>query len=102
MIISRSLHLKHVVKLPAAFFVLSLPLTSIAQSQFNVFANLFTIPKSYVVTYTKTPPIIDGDINDPAWQQAVGALPGYALSHPGDVLSLVRALPWWHFRKPKA
>jgi len=70
MIISRSLHLKHVVKLPAAFFVLSLPLTSIAQSQFNVFANLFTIPKSYVVTYTKTPPIIDGDINDPAWQQA--------------------------------
>ena len=38
---------------------------------------------------------------DPAWQQAVTALPGYALAQPGAVLSLTRALPWWHFRKPK-
>ncbi len=36
-----------------------------------------------------------------AWQQAVAALPGYAVLQPGDVLSLTRALPWWNFRKPK-
>jgi len=35
------------------------------------------------------------------WQDAVSALPGYALSHPGEVLSLTRALPWWSFRKAK-
>jgi putative molybdopterin biosynthesis protein len=35
------------------------------------------------------------------WQQAVAALPGYALMEPGRVLSLTTALPWWHFRKPK-
>jgi putative molybdopterin biosynthesis protein len=40
-------------------------------------------------------------LHDPAWQQAVGALPGYSLVHPGDVLSLTRALPWWTFRKRK-
>ncbi|MDR3697964.1 carbohydrate-binding family 9-like protein [Mucilaginibacter sp.] len=50
--------------------VIFLPLTTFAQSPFRNFANLFTIPKSYVVTYTKTPPVIDGDINDPVWQQA--------------------------------
>jgi putative molybdopterin biosynthesis protein len=36
------------------------------------------------------------------WQQAVTALPGYELMQPGRVLSLTTALPWWHFRKPKA
>ncbi len=36
------------------------------------------------------------------WQQAVAALPGYELMQPGRVLSLTTALPWWHFRKPKA
>jgi putative molybdopterin biosynthesis protein len=41
-------------------------------------------------------------LRDPAWQQAVAALPGYVVSQPGDVLSLTRALPWWNFRKPKA
>ena len=41
-------------------------------------------------------------LHDPAWQQAVAALPGYAVSQPGEVLSLTRALPWWNFRKPKA
>jgi putative molybdopterin biosynthesis protein len=40
-------------------------------------------------------------LQDPAWQQAVSALPGYALAQPGEVLSLVRALPWWRFRKMK-
>lgn len=41
-----------------------------AQSPFKAFENLFTAPRSYVVTYTPTPPVIDGDINDAAWQQA--------------------------------
>ncbi len=36
-----------------------------------------------------------------AWQQAVDQLPGYALMQPGEVLSLTKALPWWHFRAPK-
>jgi putative molybdopterin biosynthesis protein len=40
-------------------------------------------------------------LRDPAWQRAVAALPGYAVSRPGEVLSLTRALPWWNFRKPK-
>ena len=40
-------------------------------------------------------------LRDPAWQQAVAALPGYAVQQPGDVLSLTRALPWWNFRHPK-
>jgi hypothetical protein len=29
------------------------------------------------------------------------ALPGYAVSQLGEVLSLTRALPWWSFRKAK-
>jgi putative molybdopterin biosynthesis protein len=41
-------------------------------------------------------------LHDPAWQQAVSALPGYSLAHPGEVLSLTRALPWWTFRKARA
>ncbi len=41
-------------------------------------------------------------LNQSAWQQAVAGLPGYALAQPGQVLSLTKALPWWHFRSPKA
>jgi putative molybdopterin biosynthesis protein len=36
-----------------------------------------------------------------AWRGAVAALPGYAPSSSGEVLSLTRALPWWHFRAPR-
>ncbi len=36
-----------------------------------------------------------------AWAQALQALPGYAPSQAGQVLSLTQALPWWHFRAPK-
>jgi putative molybdopterin biosynthesis protein len=36
-----------------------------------------------------------------AWRNAVAALPGYAPSSSGEVLSLTRALPWWHFRAPR-
>lgn len=42
-------------------------------------------------------------IASPAWQAAVQALPGYAVSpEAGRVLSLTRALPWWRFRAPRA
>jgi hypothetical protein len=47
-----------------------IPLVSSAQSPFSAFSNLFTPPKNYQVNFTKTPPIIDGDINDNVWQQA--------------------------------
>jgi hypothetical protein len=47
------------------------PITAHAQSPFKGFENLFTTPKGYIVTYTNTPPVIDGDINDAAWQHAV-------------------------------
>ncbi|NDG41073.1 MAG: LysR family transcriptional regulator [Betaproteobacteria bacterium] len=38
----------------------------------------------------------------PAWPAALSALPGYAPSRSGEVLSLIQALPWWHYRLPKA
>ena len=38
----------------------------------------------------------------PAWKQTVDSLPGYAAARSGEVLSLTRALPWWHFRTHKA
>jgi hypothetical protein len=47
-----------------------IPMMSSAQSPFKPFVNLFTEPKNYLVNYTKTPPIIDGDITDAVWQQA--------------------------------
>lgn len=36
-----------------------------------------------------------------AWAEAVGALPGHAAAQAGEVLSLTRALPWWHFRSAR-
>jgi putative molybdopterin biosynthesis protein len=36
-----------------------------------------------------------------AWAGALQALPGYAPSRSGEVLSLTQALPWWRFRQPK-
>jgi putative molybdopterin biosynthesis protein len=36
------------------------------------------------------------------WQAALAGLPGYRAERSGEVLSLVRALPWWNFRQPKA
>ncbi|WP_157269770.1 substrate-binding domain-containing protein [Azohydromonas aeria] len=40
-------------------------------------------------------------LESPAWPQALQALPGYAAPDAGRVLSLTKALPWWHFRTPK-
>ena len=37
-----------------------------------------------------------------AWAQALAGLPGYEPARSGEVLSLTQALPWWHFRTPKA
>lgn len=34
----------------------------------------------------------------PAWAQALLSLPGYGVHRAGEVLSLTRALPWWHYR----
>jgi len=41
-----------------------------AQSPFHGLENLFTTPRNYIIHYTKTPPVIDGDINDTTWNQA--------------------------------
>jgi putative molybdopterin biosynthesis protein len=40
-------------------------------------------------------------LRDPGWQKRVAALPGYAIVRAGEVLSMTRALPWWHFRTSK-
>ena len=37
-----------------------------------------------------------------AWSQALQGLPGCAAQRPGEVLSLVQALPWWPFKRPRA
>lgn len=37
------------------------------------------------------------------WRHSLVALPGYeATDQAGQILSLTQALPWWHFRTPKA
>ena len=41
-------------------------------------------------------------LQGPEWADTVAELPGYTLSHSGEVLSLTRALPWWNFRDRKA
>ncbi len=58
------------LRMAAVVLIFLLPVTARAQDPFKNFANLFTIPKSYIVNYVKTPPQIDGDINDAVWQQA--------------------------------
>ncbi len=37
-------------------------------------------------------------LESPAWPGLLQGLPGYAPARSGQVLSLVQALPWWHFR----
>lgn len=56
----------------AAFVLLALsaPNVSCAQSPFVGLENLFTTPEGYVVTHVSKAPVIDGDLNDAAWQQA--------------------------------
>ena len=54
----------------AITFSLLCPSLLYAQNtDFNGFENLFTQPLDYVVAYTSKAPIIDGNINDEAWQK---------------------------------
>ncbi len=41
-----------------------------AQTPFAGFEQLFTTPRSYTVQFTDHPPVVDGDIEDEAWQAA--------------------------------
>ncbi|MDB5137749.1 MAG: hypothetical protein JWP37_4352 [Mucilaginibacter sp.] len=54
-------------------FVLSLIIlyafSAKAQSGFKGLENLFTTPQNYIVYHTDHPPVIDGNINELAWQQ---------------------------------
>ncbi len=49
---------------------ITIPYNSVAQSPFKGFENLFTTPLHYIVSYTKQPPQIDGNLNDMVWQSA--------------------------------
>lgn len=40
-------------------------------------------------------------LESPEWPEALQALPGYSAPDAGQVLSLTKALPWWHFKTPK-
>ena len=40
-------------------------------------------------------------LDSPAWPLALASLPGYSPAHSGQVLALVQALPWWHFKLPR-
>ena len=40
-------------------------------------------------------------LDSPAWPLALHSLPGYSPARSGQVLSLVQALPWWHFKLPR-
>ena len=40
-------------------------------------------------------------LDSPAWPAALSTLPGYAPARSGEVLSLIQALPWWHYRVPR-
>ncbi len=37
----------------------------------------------------------------PAWGAALSAVAGYAPQRSGEVLSLIRAMPWWRYRTPR-
>ncbi len=41
-------------------------------------------------------------LRDPAWRAELNDIPGHAAEACGEVLSLRRVLPWWHYRKSKA
>lgn len=55
----------------APFFLFPGNVSAQQQQPFKGLENLFTVPKNYVAAYVTTPPKIDGDLSDAAWQQAV-------------------------------
>ena len=50
-------------------FIVFFSFTANAQSEFKGLESLFTRPESYVVYHTNHPPVIDGNIDERAWQQ---------------------------------
>ena len=40
-------------------------------------------------------------LQEPAWQQTLVGMAGYAPSNSGEVLSLSQVLPWWDFKRKK-
>jgi len=51
-------------------FIAFVSITAKAQSAFKGLEPLFTTPQNYVVYHTDHPPVIDGNIDKPVWQQA--------------------------------
>lgn len=66
----RSPAIKRLAKHWLALLIIFVSFNSFGQLPFQKFGNLFTTPQNYVITYTKVPPLINGDINDAVWQQA--------------------------------
>jgi putative molybdopterin biosynthesis protein len=40
-------------------------------------------------------------LQSPHWHRALESVPGYQPFESGEVLSLIRALPWWSYRTPR-
>jgi hypothetical protein len=51
-------------------FILLNNVATIAQTPFKGLEHLFTTPESYITHFTSAAPLIDGNINDKAWQKA--------------------------------
>lgn len=74
------------------FLLFSFFSNSFAQTQFEKYKNLFTLPLGYVAGYTSIAPIIDGDINDAVWNKA--AWTNYFQDIEGDL----KAKPYYNTR----
>ena len=61
--------MNYLIKRVALLSIVCCPVMAKAQTVFKGLENLFTTPENYVVYYTGHPPVIDGNINEPAWQQ---------------------------------
>src|ERR1700744_5070014 len=60
-----------IIKRLSLIGLLAAPFIAGAQSPFRGLENLFTVPLNYTVHHTNNPPVIDGNIDDKAWD-AVG------------------------------
>jgi hypothetical protein len=54
----------------AAFIAIFSTIYSNAQNPFNRLEHLFTTPENYIAYYTESSPLMDGIINEKAWQKA--------------------------------
>lgn len=57
-------------KFTLLIFITTLSTVNAQNPDFKGLEHLFTTPKAYVIARTGTPPVIDGNINDKAWQLA--------------------------------